>query len=279
MPTVDPAELFRRARARGYAIGAFNAVNLETASAIVCAAQSEFSPVVLQVSENAARYATFGPLTALCLALREEAQVPVVLHYDHAESLASASRALEAGYQGVMMETAHLAPGDALDSVRELVALAARSGAFVEAELEIVHKDGRHGGSRPSVGRMRAAFRASGRQLFAIDVGSRHKERRRDTRLDLDRLAAVAAAIPEPLVLHGGSGVHPDDLARAVALGVAKVNVATDLSIAFTDALREALTDARRVDPRHYLAPARDALVARVRQHVRALGSAGMARP
>jgi fructose-bisphosphate aldolase, class II len=277
MPTVDPIELFRDARARRYAIGAFNAVNLETASAIVSAAESEFSPVVLQVSENAARYATFGPLTALCLALREEARVPVVLHYDHAESLASASRALKAGYQGVMLETAHLAPADALDSIRELVSLAARSGAFVEAELEIVHKDDRHGGSRPSIDELRTAVRASGCQLVAIAVGSRHKQRHRDTRLDLDRLAAVAAAVPEPLVLHGGSGVHPDDLARAVALGVAKVNLATDLSIAFTEALRAALADTDSVDPRHYLARARDALVARVREHLRALGSAGMA--
>lgn len=277
MPTVNPVELFSRARQRAYAIGAFNAVNLETASAIVSAAELEASPVVLQVSENAARYAGFGPLTALCLALRDEARVPVVVHYDHAESLVSASRALEAGYQGVMMETAHLAPDGALARIRDLVALAARSGAFVEAELEIVHKDGRHGGATLCVDELREGVRRSGCQLVAIDVGSRHKQRHRHTRLDLERLAAVAEAIPEPLVLHGGSGVHPDDVARAVSLGVAKVNLATDLSIAFTGALRQALADGDRIDPRHYLAPARDAVVTRVRHHLRALGSAGMA--
>jgi fructose-bisphosphate aldolase, class II len=277
MPTVEPVEFFRLARRNGYAIGAFNAVNLETAGAIVSAAELEASPVVLQVSENASRYAGFAPLTALCLALREEARVPVILHYDHAESLASAVRALGAGYQGVMVETAHLAPDAALCVIRDLVAVAARSGAFVEAELEIVHKGHRQGGPPLGVEELRDRARRSGCQLVAIDVGSRHKQRRCDTRLDLERLAAVAGAIPEPLVLHGGSGIHPDDIRRAVALGVAKVNLATDLSIAFTGALRAALADGDRVDPRLYLAPAREALVARVRYHLRALGGAGKA--
>jgi fructose-bisphosphate aldolase, class II len=276
MPSPLPHELFRHARAGGYAIGAFNAFNLETATAIVQAAEAERSPVVLQVSENAARYAGFAPLAALCRALRDAATVPVILHFDHAESLASAQRALDAGFQGVMLETAHLPSDESVARIREVVTCAARHGAVVEAELEVVHKPDRQPGRALDLGELRDLAERSGADLLALDVGSRHKQRQRETRLDLVRLARVGMEVEHPLVLHGGSGIHPEDLAHAISLGVAKVNLATDPSSVFTRALRESLGP-DVTDPRHYLASAREAMRSRVAELLRALGCAGTA--
>src|SRR5680860_1688071 len=149
MTTAAPAELLRQARHNGYAIGAFNAVNLETAQAIVAAAEAERAPVILQVSENAARYAGLQPLLALGQSLKAAAAVPVVLHFDHAESFESAVAALEAGFDSVMLESGDLRPEEYARRLRRLADSAHDRGASVEGEFEIVSKASREGKGLP----------------------------------------------------------------------------------------------------------------------------------
>ena len=112
--------------------------------------------------------------------------------------------------------------------------------------------------------------------MVAVNLGSKHKQTRKVSRLDLERLATIAALVPQPLVLHGSSGVTAGDLGRAVALGVAKVNVATELMQVFTEGVRESLTPSVH-DPRTYLGAARDRMREKARQLIQHLGCADKA--
>lgn len=264
-------QLLQAAREGGYALGAFNAVNLETAQAIVQAAELEARPVILQVSENAARYAGLEVLSALVQALRADVSVPIILHYDHAESLASAKRALELGFDAVMLETGHLAPEEALAQLTELAGLAHARGALVEAEVGITPKDGRKQERSLSPEAIAAFAEESACDLLAVDIGSKHKLVTKELSLDLERLEAITSLTALPLVLHGASGVSSTSLSRAVRLGVSKVNIATELMLSFTQGVRDALQDPTLYDPRVYLAHARNEMLNQVRHLIRNL--------
>jgi fructose-bisphosphate aldolase class II len=263
--------LLASARREGYAIAAFNAVNLETAQAVVMAAEAEGFPVILQFSENAARYAGLANLAAIGRVLRRHAQVEVLLHYDHAESLASAREAVELGFDSVMLEGADLAPERNLERVLELVPFAHAHGAAVEAELEVVPKGDRKAGNSADDDSLARFARDAGCDFVALDFGSEHRRERGAARLDLGRLAALAERIPLPLVLHGGSSVSLEELQGAARHGVAKINVATELLRAFTGAVRADLHDERVYDPRAYLASGRSAMSECARELIGAL--------
>lgn len=267
--TPTGAEVLRAARAGGYGLAAFNAVNLETAQAVVWAAEAVRAPVVLQFSQNAARYAGLAHLAALGRTLKRGAGVPVLLHFDHAETEADARQALDLGFDGVMLE------GDAPAPLRRLAAEAHARGAYLEAEFEVVQKGERHS-TRQDPAALVDFARSCGCDLLAVDIGSAHKQTAKTSHLDFGRLAALAALTPLPLVLHGSSGVPEEELARAVGLGISKVNLATDLSQSFTAAVRASL-DGGVGDPRVYLAAGRSAMQARAEQYIALLGGAGRA--
>lgn len=260
MARTDPVRLLADARAAGVAVAAVNAVNLETMEAVVAAADDVGLPVILQVSQNASRYAGLTRLAALGRLLRDESAAPVVLHFDHAESVEVALQAFDLGFDSVMLEGANMPPSEHLAALRRLSERAATNGGGIEAEAEITPKGDRSGHEHLAPESLQAFVEATGCTSLAIDIGSRHKQHTRTTRLDLERLREVAASVRVPLVLHGSSGVTDEDLLRAVRLGVAKVNVATALMLVFTDAVRTDLSDPARIDPRRYLGAGRDAL-------------------
>ena len=266
------AHILKAARAGNYAVPAFNAVNLETAQAIVRAAELEQSPVIVQISQNAARYAGLHLLAALGRTLCERASVPVVLHFDHARTVDSAREALEHGFDMVMLE------GDDVKALCALADLAHGRGAALEAEFEVVAK-GDRAETRADLDALSAFARETRCDALAVAIGSAHKQTQKTSHLDLERLAQIAAATELPLVLHGASGVVRDDLECAVAGGIAKVNVATELSLAFTKAVRGSLQDASLHDPRVYLGAGREAMIAQARDIMQALGSSGKAAP
>jgi len=269
--------LLERARQGGHALAAVNAVNLETAEAIVVAAERERAPVIVQISENAARYSRLSRLAAFARVLRSEATVPVILHFDHAESLDSARRALDERFDSVMLEDRQDCREDYRRALRTLADEAHARGAVVEAELEAVRKGDRASGDHLAPDAVRAFVEATACDTLAIDIGTEHKQTRKEAHLDLDRLRLVADAVPHPLVLHGSSGVPDDELVDAVAGGIAKVNIATALSLAFTRGAREALADRDAYDPRGYLAAARERMAVEVQRYIRLLGGSGQA--
>lgn len=264
------AEALRAARTGGYGLAAFNAVNLETAQAIVWAAQAQRAAVVLQFSQNAARHAGLRQLAALGLSFKRDADVPVLLHFDHAESEDVALAALDLGFDGVMLE------GDDPATLRRLASEAHACGGYLEAEYEVVVKGERHGERHDDPAGLSRFVELSGCDLLAIDIGTAHKQTEKTAQLDFARLEALAALTPVPLVLHGSSGVPEEQLSRAVTLGITKVNLATDLTLAFTAAVRASL-DGGASDPRKYLAAGRDAMRGRAEHYIQLLGGAGTA--
>ena len=268
--TRSGADVLRAARAGGYGLAAFNAVNLETAQAVVRAAQSQRSAVVLQFSQNAARHAGLRQLAALGLSLKHDADVPVLLHFDHAESEDMVLAALDLGFDGVMLE------GDEVGVLRRLATRAHAAGGYLEAEYEVVVKGERHGHRHDDPAELLRFVQLSRCDLLAVDIGTAHKQTEKTARLDFARLEALAALTPLPLVLHGSSGVPEEQLSRAVTLGISKVNLATDLTVTFTAAVRASL-DNGASDPRRYLAAGRDAMQARAEHYIQLLGGAGTA--
>ena len=217
--------------------------------------------MILQVSQNAVRFhgGQLGPITAAARAVAEEAGVDVALHLDHVDDVALVRRAADEGYGSVMVDASL---EDYAGNVATTAALAAglhAQGLWVEAELgEVGGKDGAHApGVRTDPGAAQRFVAATGVDALAVAVGSSHAMTERTARLDLDLIAALRASVPVPLVLHGSSGVPDEELRRAVAAGIVKVNIGTALNVAFTGAVRAELEDAALVDPRRYLAPAR----------------------
>ncbi|WP_156753266.1 class II fructose-bisphosphate aldolase [Actinokineospora pegani] len=248
----------------GHGVGAFNVVQLEHAYALVEGAERAGTALVLQISENCARYhGSLAPLVLAALAVAADASVPVAVHLDHIESPELVERGLDLGVASVMFDASADPYADNVARTREIVRRCHDRGVGVEAELgEVGGKDGVHApGARTDPAEAAAYVAATGVDALAVAVGSSHAMRTRDAVLDFDRIAELRAAVAVPLVLHGASGVPDADLARAVRAGLTKVNISTHLNAAFTRAARAALAaDPALVDPRRYLGPARAAV-------------------
>ncbi|MGX5681607.1 class II fructose-bisphosphate aldolase [Schumannella luteola] len=245
--------------AGGRAVAAFNVITLEYAQGIVAGATARQSPVLLSVSHNAVRYhGSLAPIAAACLALADGAAVPVGLHLDHCEDPALIEHAIDLGFGSVMIDASTLPYDENVELTARVADLGRSRGVWVEAELgEIGGKDGAHApGVRTDPAEAAEFVAATGVDGLAVAVGTSHAMTSRDARPDLSLIAELAAAVPVPLVLHGSSGVPDDALAEAVAAGIRKVNVGTQLSVDYSDALRVGLADGK-ADPRAALTSAR----------------------
>jgi fructose-bisphosphate aldolase, class II len=266
MTLTSMSDLFGRAVHRGGGIGAFNVILLEHAEGLVAGAARAAAPVVLQISQNCVRYhGALEPIAVATLAVARAASVPVVVHLDHAEDEALVHEAVELGLTSVMFDASTLDYADNVAATRAVVDHCHARGVAVEAELgEVGGKDGVHApGARTDPAEAVAFVEATGVDSLAVAVGTSHAMRTRDALVDLDLIAALRAAVPVPLVLHGSSGVPDEELTKAVAAGMTKVNIATHLNGVFTGAVRGRLgDDPGLVDPRRYVAAGRKALAA-----------------
>lgn len=248
----------------GRGVGAFNVIQIEHAEAIVAAAERTGLPVVLQISENAARYhGSLAPIGLATKAIAASASVPCVLHLDHAVSEALVDEAVALGFTSVMFDGSTLDDETNRRVTRCVVERCHASGVDVEAELgEVGGKDGVHApGARTDPGDAARFVVDTGVDALAVAVGSSHAMTSRTAQLDLDLVAAIHERVSVPLVLHGSSGVADPDLVAAVAAGMTKVNIATHLNATFTASLREFLAaNPGVVDTRAYLGAARAAV-------------------
>lgn len=248
----------------GRAVGAFNVIQIEHAEALVAAAERTGLPVVLQISENCARYhRALAPISLATKAIAQSASVPCVLHLDHAESEALVDEAVSLGFTSVMFDGSKLDDATNRRVTRRVVARCHAAGVGVEAELgEIGGKDGVHSpGARTDPGEAAAFALETGVDALAVAVGSSHAMTTRTATLDLALVAALRAVVPVPLVLHGSSGVADADLVAAVRAGMAKINIATHLNVVFTAAVTAYLgAHPGTVDTRRYLGAGRDAV-------------------
>jgi ketose-bisphosphate aldolase len=251
--------LLEQARQRRRAVAALNFYNVETLRAHATAARARDLPLFLQTTEATIDYLGLRMVVAMARATSQELEAPVALHLDHGASYELAARAIDAGYSSVMIDGSMLPFDDNVKLTRRVVELALGTGVSVEGEIGHVGAAGATDPSafftRPEDARHFVAL--TGVDSLAVAVGTQHGFYRGKVALDFERLAAIAAALPQtPLVLHGGSGVHGDLLRRAIELGVAKVNFGTELKDAFSRAVRESLLGSTDIDLRRTFAPA-----------------------
>ncbi|MEK4027698.1 class II fructose-bisphosphate aldolase [Pseudobacillus sp. FSL P4-0506] len=287
MPLVSMTDMLNKAKEEKYAVGQFNINNLEFTQAILQAAEEEKSPVILGVSEGAARYmGGFKFVVAMVKALMEEYEVtvPVAIHLDHGSSFEMCAKAIQAGFTSVMIDGSHHPLEQNIELTKKVVELAHIHGVSVEAEL------GRIGGQEDDliVEDAEAAYaipaecdqlvRETGVDCFAPALGSVHGPYKGEPKLGFDRMEEVMNLTGVPLVLHGGTGIPTKDIQRAISLGTAKINVNTENQIASAKTVREVLAEKPDLyDPRKYLGPARETIKETVKGKMREFGSSGKA--
>jgi len=280
-------EMLHKANEGKYAVGQFNLNNLEFTQAILQAAQTEKSPVILGVSEGAARYMGGFKLTVRMVeALMEEygVTVPVAIHLDHGSSFEMCAKAIHAGFTSVMIDGSHLPLEENIELTKKVVELAHMFGVSVEAEL------GRIGGQEDdlTVDDAEASYaipeecdrlvRETNVDCFAPALGSVHGPYKGEPNLGFDRMEEVMKLTGVPLVLHGGTGIPLKDIQRAISLGTAKINVNTENQISSSKRVREVLAENPEMyDPRKFLGPAREAIKETVIGKMRDFGSSGKA--
>lgn len=272
--------MIKAAKAGGYAVPAFNAENMEMAQAIIAAAEEAKSPVMIQTTSPTVKY--FKPTMAKAIVkdLAKSASVPVALHLDHCSSFDDVMAALRAGYTSVMFDGSKLDFDENARLSKLVVSVAHPMGVTVEAEL------GRVGGKEDNVsaeniytdvGEAKEFAEFTGVDLLAVAIGTAHGFYKGEPKLDFDRIRDISAVVDAPLVLHGGSGVPYDSVKKAISLGMAKVNFATELRAAATAAVREVLRDESVIDPKKYMGAAREAVKALCLEKIEMCGSAGKA--
>lgn len=305
MPLVTSKEMFQKAYEGKYAIGAFNVNNMEIIQGIVGAAQLEKSPVILQVSAGARKYANPIYLRKLVEAAVEDTDLPIVLHLDHGENFEICKACVDDGFTSVMIDGSHLPFEENIALTKKVVDYAHGRGVVVEAEL------GRLAGIEDAVRveEKDAAFtdpdqavefiERTGVDSLAIAIGTSHGafKFKGEPRLNFEILEKITELLPNfPLVLHGASsvpqefveltnqyggkvpgaqGVPEEMLRKAAKFGVCKINIDTDLRLAMTASIRKAFVESPEVfDPRKYLGLGREAIQNMVQHKIRdVLGS------
>jgi fructose-bisphosphate aldolase, class II len=268
MPLTGAADLVGAAYRDGRGLAAVNVIGLEHAEGIIAGAEAAGTGIVLQISENCVAYhGSLAPIGSAVLAAARAAAVPVAVHLDHATSEDLVREAAALGFGSVMYDASALPYADNVRVTANVAAWCHDRGLFVEAELgEIGGKDGVHAaGARTDPEQAAEFVQVTSVDALAVAVGSSHAMQTRDAVLDLALVRRIRAAVPVPLVLHGSSGVPDDALSAAVAAGLTKINMATQLNKVFTAAVRDRLAgDAAMTDPRRYLSAGRNAVAAEV---------------
>ncbi|MFE8698042.1 class II fructose-bisphosphate aldolase [Cytobacillus sp. FJAT-53684] len=285
MPLVSMTDMLNKGKAEGYAVGQFNLNNLEFTQAILQAAEEEKSPVILGVSEGAARYmGGFKTVVKMVEGLLEDYKitVPVAIHLDHGSSFDKCKEAIDAGFTSVMIDASHDPFEENIATTAKVVEYAHAKGVSVEAELGTV------GGQEDDViadgviyadaKECEELVKRTKIDCLAPALGSVHGPYKGEPNLGFAEMEEIGNLTGVPLVLHGGTGIPTKDIQRAVSLGTAKINVNTENQIASAKTVREVLAANPNIyDPRKYLGPARETIKETVIGKMREFGSSGKA--
>lgn len=286
---VKPHELVAAAFAGHYALGAFNTSNLEMTQAIVAGAAAVQAPVIVQTSEAALAYAGLPVLVALVSAIAADAAVPVCLHLDHGHDPELVRRCIDSGYRSVMIDASTQDLATNIATVREIVTYAHARGVWVEAELgAMLGAEGARdlGGEETPAETLTNPkdvvrfVEETGIDSLAVSVGTIHGAFTGQEYIRFELLEVIEAASPAlPLVIHGASGIAADHLKAAAATNVCKINVDTEMRLAFEEAVKAYFSLPHdKSDPRDILAPAREAVQRVVEEKLRLFGCADRAR-
>ena len=303
---VTNRDLLFPAMREAYAVGAFNISNLESLLAVVEAAVEEKSPVIVAVTPSSIRYAGLAHIENIVKTAAESASVPMSLHLDHGKDVETVSKCIEAGFTSVMIDGSHLKFEENVALTKRVVDLARPKGVSVEAEL------GRLAGIEESTVEEKEAVltdpnaakefvERTGVDALAVAIGTSHGayKFKGEPKLDFERLRLIHEKVNIPLVLHGASsvpawiiekavkygaelsgakGIPEEHIRKAISLGIAKINIDTDLRLAFTATVREFLANSpKEFDPRKILGSAKEAMKEVVKGKMRLFGGSGKA--
>ena len=301
---VTNRDLLVRARKNAYAVGAFNIHNLESVLAVAEAAVEEKSPVIIAITPSAIKYGGLAYLSKIARTAAESAPVPMSLHLDHGDSYEIASKCVEAGFTSVMIDGSFLKFEENVALTKRVANIAHAESVSVEAEL------GRLAGVEEYTVEEKDAIltdpdtakdfvEQTKVDTLAVAIGTSHGayKFKAEAKLDFERLKLISKRVDIPLVLHGASSVPPwivekatkygatlggakgipeEHIKKAISLGVSKINIDTDLRLAFTATVREVLTNSpKQFDPRKILGPAKEAMKEVVKHKMRLFGSSG----
>ena len=243
---VNMNEVLRPAKANKYAVGLFNAVNLELARGIINAAESSRSPVIMGTAEVLLPYGPLEEVSYYLLPMAKKASVPVVVHLDHGLTYDTCIKALELGFTSIMYDCSTDSYEDNVKKVKEMADIAHSYGATIEGELgHVGDNEGSAEGSShledPSKYFTDPALakdfvEKTGVDALAIAVGNAHGAYKLPPKLDFERIRTIANTVDVPLVLHGGSGLTDADFKQAIKEGISKVNIFTDINVAAVEA-------------------------------------------
>ncbi len=282
MKFVGLAEVLAGTVGADWAVGAFDTVNLEISQAILEAAEAERSPVIIMLLPS---HTPMAEMPGLISAIRTEAEkvsVPVALLLDHATNLQQVVTGIRMGFSVIMFDASSRPLQENIAVTRQVVEIAHAAGVSVEAELGHVG-----GGDESGIGasiesvltRVEDAQRfvaETGVDALAVSVGTAHGPYIKEPELDFERTQRLRNQLEVPLVLHGGSGNPDEEIRRLITLGIDKINVWTDIALAYMDAVKETLTDQTRTYPLHDILHAgRAAATEVVRKRMRLFGSSG----
>jgi len=285
---VSVTEMLNKAYAGKYAVGQFNINNLEWTKAILLTAQENNSPVILGVSEGAAKYmGGFNTIVGMVDGMIKDLgiTVPVATHLDHG-SYDGGKAAMEAGFSSIMFDGSHYPIEENIAKTAEMVKLAHSKGISIEAEVGSIggEEDGVVGTGEVASVEECVQVANLGVDILAAGIGNIHGAYPENwAGLEFEVLAAINEATGDtPLVLHGGTGIDADQIKKAISLGVSKINVNTELQWAFQQATRayfEAGKDleGKGFDPRMILKPGFEAMQATVKEKMEIFGSIGKA--
>ncbi|MGX8178228.1 class II fructose-1,6-bisphosphate aldolase [Exiguobacterium sp. Helios] len=284
MPLVSMTDMLNKALEGKYAVGQFNINNLEWTQAVLGAAQEEQSPVILGVSEGAARHmGGFYTVVKMVEGLVHDMKVtvPVAIHLDHGSSVEKCKEAIDAGFTSVMIDDSHSPIDTNIETTKAVVEYAHSKGVSVEAEVGTV------GGQEDDViGDVMYAklddcvriVKETGIDTLAPALGSVHGPYKGEPNLGFTEMEEIRNATDLPLVLHGGTGIPTHDIEKAISLGTSKINVNTENQISFAKVVREVLAEKPEAyDPRVFIAPGREAIKQTVIGKMREFGSSNKA--
>ena len=298
---VTGKDLIEKAEAGNYAVGAFNAINMESAQSIFAAAEEERAPFILQITATTLKYTNPEELVALVKALIERSTVPVALHLDHGRDYATVLKFLRFGFTSVMIDGSLQTDGKTARTYEENIEVTRKAteaahllGVTVEGEI------GRLGQIGVDITEEDAALtlpeeaekfvKDTGVDLVAVGIGTHHGLFKGKPVIRHDRVKEISERIKMPLVMHGGTGVADEDVQKAISLGIRKVNIDTEIRVAFIETMKKEIkkleeahqeADAsegiRKYDIRKILGPAREAAKEAIASKMKLFGSSGKA--
>lgn len=282
MPLVTSKQLLSDAQNGGYAVGAFNVENMEMAQAVIAAAVELRAPVILQTTPSTVKYASPEVYFSIVSALARQADVPIALHLDHGDSFELAKQALEAGYTSIMIDGSKLPLEQNIALTKRVVELCVGSGVPVEGEL------GQVGGKEDDTECENAGYtipaeavqfeRETSLSSMAVGVGTAHGFYAETPVLNKPLISELKKLLSVPMVLHGASGISDSEVQDCISRGICKVNFATELRAAYSDAVKKTISENPDVfDPKVYGRAAKESVKALVINRIRVCGCDGKA--